>query len=123
MLKSKILSVILLSICSSLYSQSNKLLTYLTSEKRYIKSLKIGEEIDSLSYCKHSWLSFGEDGNYIMMMRNKEKRGQWKLSDDAMLKFINKDVIDYFKIQKLNNKELLFSTIENNIFYTMHLYR
>ena len=122
MRKAIMLIVLFLSICTVVSAQESKEEPCLTSGKWRIESLKIGDEKEDFSDCLNSWLVFKEDGSYQLMIRKNEKIGHWELeSNKNILKFENEGTIDGFKILKLTNKELLFSTIEDNIVYTMTL--
>ncbi|WP_431165574.1 lipocalin family protein [Tenacibaculum halocynthiae] len=123
MKKAILLIAFLLSFSALMYSQETKKSACLTSGKWRIESLKIGEEKEDLSNCKNSWMVFEKDGNYQLVIRKTEKKGQWKLLEDKkIIKFENEgDDTDGFQILKLNDKELLFSTKENDVVYTMTL--
>ncbi|CAM1353857.1 lipocalin family protein [Tenacibaculum halocynthiae] len=123
MKKAILLIAFLLSFSALMYSQEIKKSASLTSGKWRIESLKIGEEKEDLSNCKNSWMVFEKDGNYQLVIRKTEKKGQWKLLEDKKtIKFENEgDDTNGFQILKLNDKELLFSTKENDVVYTMTL--
>jgi len=122
MKKAILLVAFLLSFSTLVSSQEIQKKTCLTSGKWQIESLAIGEEKEDFSDCQNSWMVFNNDGNYQLVMRKNEKKGQWKFSKDKnAIHFENEGGIDNFKIMQLTDKELLFSTIEDNIVYTMKL--
>ncbi|CAM1366619.1 lipocalin-like domain-containing protein [Tenacibaculum xiamenense] len=116
--------VLAIGITMASYAQDSSDQSFLTSGKWKIESLKIGEEKEDFSDCKNSWLVFQENGSYKMMMRKNQKLGQWTLeNNEKLLKFENQGAVDNFKILKLTEKELLFSTTDQDIVYTMTLKR
>ncbi|WP_435262435.1 lipocalin family protein [Tenacibaculum sp. nBUS_03] len=123
MKKAILLIAFILSFSALMHSQETNKSVSLTSGKWRIESLKIGEEKEDFSKCKNSWMIFEKNGNYQLVIRKTEKKGQWKLLEDKQtIKFENEgDDTNGFQILKLNDKELLFSTKENDVVYTMTL--
>ena len=67
------------------------------------KPESVVEEKEDLSNCKNSWMVFEKDGNYQLVIRKTEKKGQWKLLEDKKtIKFENEgDDTNGFQILKL----------------------
>ncbi|CAL2101135.1 conserved protein of unknown function [Tenacibaculum sp. 190130A14a] len=114
----------LIVISTFSYAQEINELDFLTAGKWSLSSVQIGEQKQDFTQ-QDSWMRFHADGKYQIKMSNDQKEGLWKFDEEekAVTFEDDKALAAGFKIEKLNEKELLFSATEGDIVYTMTLRR
>ena len=114
----------LLVISTFSYAQEINELDFLTAGKWSLSSVQIGEQKQDFTQ-QDSWMHFYADGKYQIKMSSEQKEGVWKFDEEEKaVTFEDEQALAAgFKIEKLNEKELLFSATEGDIVYTMTLRR
>ncbi|WP_299008352.1 lipocalin family protein [uncultured Tenacibaculum sp.] len=117
------LLVFLLGSTSLCFSQENQEINSLLSGKWKVQSMEIGNEKMEFSD-GNNWLEFNTNGKYQVVMNDQGKEGTWKLNEEKNeLEFDDESFESNLKIEKLNDKELLVSAVEDETVYTMVLKR